>query len=433
VKEIKKKPTDTKPRMLEDVKRMPRTVMQKVWLASKGKVASVIRDMVSGDSRDDSMNTPANNAGDQMVESARSILQYGKDLALDSGKEIQKTVGRTAQRQPPVPRPEKKSAAAEAEHLPTANTITKNKSKGSLPREKLSATKTMHHSVKVAYTSRTAAQSTATAAQKTGRAAPFAAYKMAQAARTGTQTASKAAKALLNAVMKAAKATIAAAKSLGTVIAVGGWFAVEIVLLICLIGFVAGSCYGIFFSTETDEGISVAKAVERLNGAYEERLREIERTIPHDHLETISNDGDLSIHWPEVLSVFAAEVSGVEDGEPVVVLDTALLEKLKNIFWQMNDIQYVTRTETHEEKVITVDDEGNEVTTIQTVSEVILTISITHKTAAEMAQEHHFSSRQKECLKLMLQLENQELWEQVLTRLDGASLIYIEQRLDEAN
>lgn len=190
--------------------------------------------------------------------------------------------------------------------------------------------------------------------------------------------------------------------------------AVVIILLICLVGFVAGSCYGIFFSTETDEGISVTQAVEQLNGAYEERLRDIKWTVPHDRLEMIANDGELSIHWPEVLSVFAADVSGAEDGEPVVVLDAELLEKLKSIFWQMSDVQYATRTETHEEEVTTIDDNGNEVTIIQTVSEVILTISITHKTAAEMVKEYHFSSRQKEYLELMLQPENQELWELLL-------------------
>lgn len=105
-----------------------------------------------------------------------------------------------------------------------------------------------------------------------------------------------------------------------------------IVLRICLVGLVAGSCYRMFLSTEPDEEMSVAQAVEQLNSAYEEQMREIERTVPHDRLETISNNRDLSIYWPEVLSVFAADVSGAEEGEPVVVLDAALLEKLKSIF-----------------------------------------------------------------------------------------------------
>lgn len=62
----------------------------------------------------------------------------------------------------------------------------------------------------------------------------------------------------------------------------------------------------------------------------------------------------------------------------------------------------------------TIEDKGDKVTTIHTVSEGILTILITHKTAAEMAQECHFSSRQKEYLQLMLQLENQGMWEILL-------------------
>lgn len=401
MKSIKTKPAGPKPKMLEDVKRMPHTAMQKAWLASKEKAASGAQDAVSGDSREESLNTPANHAGDQMVESVRSVLQDGTDLAADGGKQLQKTVGRTARQRSSAPRPERKSAATGAERLPAAKAGTKNL----LPREKPHAARTVRRSAK---TSQTTVQSTAAAAQKTVKAAPSAVQKVTQAARTGTR-------ALLNAAAAAVKATVAAGKSLGAAIAAGGWVAVVIVLLICLVGLVAGSCYGIFFSTEpTDEGISAAQAVEQLNCAYEARLREIEQSIPHDRLETIANDGDLSIHWSEVLSVFAADVSGAENGEPVVVLDAALQEKLKNIFWQMNDVQYATRTETHEEEVTVIDDEGNEVTVIQTVSEVILTISITHKTAAEMAQEHHFSGRQKEYLELMLQPENRELWELVM-------------------
>lgn len=155
---------------------------------------------------------------------------------------------------------------------------------------------------------------------------------MRQAVRTGIQTAAKGVKALLKGVREADKTTVATVKSIGAAIAEGDWTAVVVVLRICLVGLVAGSCYRMFLSTETDEGMSVAQAVEQLNSAYEEQMREIERTVPHDRLETISNNGDLSIYWPEVFSVFAADVSGAEEGEPVVVLDAALLEKLKSIF-----------------------------------------------------------------------------------------------------
>lgn len=65
-------------------------------------------------------------------------------------------------------------------------------------------------------------------------------------------------------------------------------------------------------------------------------------------------------------------------------------------------------------EVTTTNDDGEEETTIETVTETVLTITITHKTAAEMAEGYHFNSRQKEYLNLMMQPDNQNLWAQLL-------------------
>ena len=59
-------------------------------------------------------------------------------------------------------------------------------------------------------------------------------------------------------------------------------------------------------------------------------------------------------------------------------------------------------------------EDGEEETTIETVTETVLTITITHKTAAEMAEGYRFNSRQKEYLNLMMQPDNQNLWAQLL-------------------
>ena len=54
-------------------------------------------------------------------------------------------------------------------------------------------------------------------------------------------------------------------------------------------------------------------------------------------------------------------------------------------------------------EVTTTNDDGEEETTTETVTETVLTIEITHKTAADMAQEYRFDRRQKEYLDLMMQ------------------------------
>lgn len=105
----------------------------------------------------------------------------------------------------------------------------------------------------------------------------------------------------VKATAAAIKATIAAIKGLIALIAAGGWVAVVIILLICLIALIVGSCFGLFFGSDsTGTGTSVTQAVSTLNGEYLAHIQEIEDANPHDRMETTSNDGKLSINYPEI-------------------------------------------------------------------------------------------------------------------------------------
>ena len=102
------------------------------------------------------------------------------------------------------------------------------------------------------------------------------------------------------------------------------------------------------------------------------------------------------------------------DGEQVASLSDTQVDILRDILWEMNDVNYSTHTEAHEVEFTTTNDDGEEETTTETVAEAVLTITITHKTAAEMAGEYHFNSCQNEYLDLMMQPDNQNLWAQLL-------------------
>ena len=54
------------------------------------------------------------------------------------------------------------------------------------------------------------------------------------------------------------------------------------------------------------------------------------------------------------------------------------------------------------------------ITHTETVTETILEISLTHKTAEKMAQQYNFNARQNEYLALMSEPENQNLWAELL-------------------
>ena len=190
---------------------------------------------------------------------------------------------------------------------------------------------------------------------------------------------------------------------------------VVIILLICLIALIVGSCFGLFFGSEsTGTGTSVAQAVADLNGEYQAHIQEIEAANRHDRQEVTSNDGILSVNWEDVLAVFSAKVTGAEDGSQVASLDDTQVDELRSIMWEMNAISYTTRTESSSVEVASTDENGNEVTSTETVTETILEITITHKSPEEMAQQYSFNDRQNEYLALMTEPENENLWAELL-------------------
>jgi len=79
----------------------------------------------------------------------------------------------------------------------------------------------------------------------------------------------------------------------------------------------------------------------------------------------------------------------------VATVDNARKAILKDIFWQMNEIS--SRTETSTETVIEESDDGNGniVETTTTVTRTTLYITVSHKTAEEMADYFGFNADQR--------------------------------------
>ena len=78
---------------------------------------------------------------------------------------------------------------------------------------------------------------------------------------------------------------------------------------------------------------------------------------------------------------------------------------LKDIFWQMNQISSRTETKTEEVMTETDDSHGHIVETKTTVTRTYLYITVSHKTAEEMADQYHFSADQRKQLAELLASE----------------------------
>ena len=261
-------------------------------------------------------------------------------------------------------------------------------------------------------------QTSAEAAKRTAVASIRAARGTAHAARVAAKAAVTAAKAVAKATVDTVKAIIAGTKALVSAIAAGGWVAVLVIVVICLVGLIVGSCFGIFFSGEdSGTGQSMQTVVREINEEYQDKLGEIKSGKPHDKLEM---SGSRAV-WPQVLAVYAVKTTSDPDAPmEVASMDDTRKEILTDIFWQMNDIS--SRTEEVTETVIseTDDGHGNIVETTTTVTQTYLYITVSHKTADEMADRFGFSEEQKEQLAALLADENNMLWASVLYGI-GAS------------
>jgi cell wall-associated NlpC family hydrolase len=253
------------------------------------------------------------------------------------------------------------------------------------------------------------ADRTVRTAQKTAQATVKATQRTVQAVRATAKAAATTAKAAAKATVAAIKAAIAAIQELIGAIAAGGWVAIVVVLVICLAAFLIASPFGIFFSGEdSGSGLTMPEAVVQLNGEFTSQIEQIQADNPHDTLD-LDNAGTAAMisNWNDVLAVYAVRVS-TDDTSPgsVAVVTDENLAILREIFWEMNQISYLTESKEHTETVTKEDGSTEEVTTTET----ILHITVTTKDCWQMADEYGFTEEQREMLTELLKPEYQEMF-----------------------
>ena len=273
------------------------------------------------------------------------------------------------------------------------------------------------------------AEATAKAAEKAAEAAAKTAQKMAEMARQAAIAAYKAAVAVGKAIAAAVKAIIAAVKELIAAIAAGGWVAVVVVVVICLIGLIVASCFGIFFSSEdkNDGSQTMREVVVEINQDYQNQLDSIKANNPYDTLEM---SGARAV-WPEVLSVYAVKTTTDPDNpQEVASLNDEKKQLLTDIFWEMNDISYRTKTETETEIIESDDGHGNILEETVEVTKTTLYIIVSHKTADQMADQYRFNDDQVSQLEELLSVDN-SMWLAVLYGVYGSDDMIVQVALSQ--
>jgi len=259
-----------------------------------------------------------------------------------------------------------------------------------------------------------AAQQAARTAHKTAQASAKAAKTAERAARAAAKAASQAAKAAARGITAMVKATIAAAKGLIAAVAAGGWVAVLVIVIICMIGLLAGSIFGIFFANEPnpDTGQTVSSAMAEIDAEYTGRIDNIIASNTHDSLEM----SGARANWKDVLAVYAVRTATDPDNPlAVAVMDDEKAALLRSVFWDMNAVDYWTESIEHSSRYI--DESGNE--QADTWTEYILHITVSRKTPEEMSVQYEFAGDQKEYLEELLKPEYISLWNTLLYGISG--------------
>lgn len=273
------------------------------------------------------------------------------------------------------------------------------------------------------------AEATAKATQKAAEAAAKAAQKAAEIARQTAIAAYKAAVAAAKAIAAAIKAIIAAIEKLIAAIAAGGWVAVVVVVVICLIALIVCSCFGIFFSSEdkNDGSQTMREVVVEINHDYQNKLDTIKADNPYDELEM---SGSRAV-WPEVLSVYAVKTTTDPDNpQEVATVTEEKKQLLSDIFWAMNDISYRTKTDTETEIIESDDGHGNILEERKEVTKTTLYITVTHKTADQMSDQYRFNADQDEQLEELLNVDN-SMWMAVLYGVYGSDDMIVQVALSQ--
>lgn len=219
------------------------------------------------------------------------------------------------------------------------------------------------------------ANSTAQAARKTVQKAQQATRQKQAAQRTAKAT-KETAKTIARAVKRVVKAVISFVRWMAGAVGV----AATVIILVVIIGVVASivaSPFGVFLGGDGKTSEIVAIVAE-LNDELNDEIQAVQDD--NDHVDSVvveyigSEDGAKINNWMDVLAVYAVRTtSDGENGMDVVEIDLTRKDLIREVYFDMNVIEWEVETE-----------DGEEVLHIQVIS----------KTAQEQGEDYGFIEQQ---------------------------------------
>ena len=268
----------------------------------------------------------------------------------------------------------------------TKENLQKSKIKIKAFKKKRLAKKTAKNTAK---NTKTAIKTSKEVAKKTQKVAKESAKASKRAMQVAKETAKRTAQGIkiaIKATISAVKAIIAGTKALISAIIAGGWVAVVVIIVICLVGLLVSSIFGIFFSSEktSPNSITMKEVIAECNQEFSDKLQTIQDQNPHDDYVL---DGNMA-SWRDMLTIYAVKQSNGIEGQEVITMDDSKKAIVKQIFWDMNSLSSEVKTETVTEQGVNTDEMPKQ------VEKRVLHIKITSKSAEQMKNDYHFNTAQ---------------------------------------
>ncbi|NPV89660.1 MAG: M23 family metallopeptidase [Firmicutes bacterium] len=281
---------------------------------------------------------------------------------------------------------------------------------------------TARGTIKTAQKSVKTAGQTAKAGAKTSQTAANTAAKTAQATAKAAQRTAQAARATAKFTIHMVKLTVKAAAALtkGLIALVGtGGAVLALFLIIIAVAALLASPFGILFSDENKdtEVTPISVVIQEVNEEYNQRIEEIKNDNTWDTLDVryIGTGGSRGNIWIDILCVFAVKTALTDDGMDVVTIDQTRVDLIREVFWDVTEINHWIETVKH------TDSDGG------TWYERILHIVITQRSAWEQAEIYRFNDDQREVLDELLSGEYDQYFIALITGLrhlgDGTEVI----------
>lgn len=410
MRDIKTRNTDRSPRVMNNAARAPKELARRSLISSKKQAEETIV-------KSDDSESPTQYAENQIGEKTKSAADRVKQNTMQGGKRFARKMNDMRRKKNQALKSTQNTAkntekAAKGAAKATQKTANAARTSVKTAQRTVKATRA---GVKTAQKTVKTAQQAAKAAQKGMQAAAKAAQMAAKAAQAAARAAAAAAKAAVKVTIAIIKAIIAAIKALIAAIAAGGWVAVVILIVVVLV-IALLSVFGVFSANEASDGSKpMTETIETINAEFYDSAQEkIDELSEGAETVEVIYEGDLESlesplpNWSDVIAIYAAKTSlNPENPADVTVVDEENIERLKEVFYDMNKVTYRAEEETEtiimtdETGAAVLDDDGDPVT--QEVTTRYIYVNVISADYLEAAEQYTLTEDQNQMLsELML-------------------------------